>query len=90
MAIPDMAFKLPNLSESAAALRWARRLLLLQGRLRSNEPTQIRKVFSRLTTKSIGAGTIKAEETTLKRYVSALKERSNSLTNFVRGHPTRS
>jgi CIC family chloride channel protein len=41
MAIPDMAFKLPNLSESAAALRWARRLLLLQGRLRSNEPTQI-------------------------------------------------
>jgi CIC family chloride channel protein len=41
MAIPDMAFKLPNLAESAAALRWARRLLLLQGRLRSNEPTQI-------------------------------------------------
>ena len=41
MATPDMAFKLPNLSESAAALRWARRLLLLQGRLRSNEPTQI-------------------------------------------------
>ncbi|HEY2416866.1 MAG TPA: chloride channel protein, partial [Steroidobacteraceae bacterium] len=36
-----MAFKLPNLAESAAALRWARRLLLLQGRLRSNEPTQI-------------------------------------------------
>ena len=41
MAISDMAFKLPNLAESAAALRWARRLLLLQGRLRSNEPTQI-------------------------------------------------
>ena len=41
MAIPGMAFKLPNLAESAAALRWARRLLLLQGRLRSNEPTQI-------------------------------------------------
>src|SRR5260370_33963282 len=41
MAIPDMAFKFPNLAESAAALRWARRLLLLQGRLRSHEPTQI-------------------------------------------------
>src|SRR5260221_6126532 len=41
MAIPVMAFKFPNLAESAAALRWARRLLLLQGRLRSNEPTQI-------------------------------------------------
>jgi CIC family chloride channel protein len=41
MATPEMAFKLPNLAESAAALRWARRLLLLQGRLRSNEPTQI-------------------------------------------------
>jgi chloride channel protein, CIC family len=40
MAILDMAFKVPNLAESAAALRWARRLLLLQGRLRSNEPTQ--------------------------------------------------
>jgi chloride channel protein, CIC family len=36
-----MALKLPNLAESAAALRWARRFLLLQGRLRSNEPTQI-------------------------------------------------
>ena len=41
MATLEMAFKLPNLAESAAALRWARRLLLLQGRLRSNEPTQI-------------------------------------------------
>src|ERR1041384_6972354 len=41
MATLDMAFKVPNLAESAAALRWARRLLLLQGRLRSNEPTQI-------------------------------------------------
>jgi CIC family chloride channel protein len=41
MAILGMAFKVPNLAESAAALRWARRLLLLQGRLRSNEPTQI-------------------------------------------------
>src|SRR5258708_4728830 len=41
MAIPVMAFKFPDLAESAAALRWARRLLLLQGRLRSNEPTQI-------------------------------------------------
>src|ERR1044071_4217610 len=41
MATPDLAFKIPNLPESASALRWARRLLLLQGRLRSNEPTQI-------------------------------------------------
>src|ERR1041384_4287917 len=41
MAIPNLAFKVPNLSASAATLRWARRLLLLQGRLRSSEPTQI-------------------------------------------------
>jgi len=41
MTTTGMAFKFPNLAGSAAALKWARRLLLLQGRLRSNEPTQI-------------------------------------------------
>ncbi len=41
MATLDTAFKIPNFAGSASALRWARRLLLLQGRLRSNEPTQI-------------------------------------------------
>src|SRR5690349_5033601 len=41
MAALEMAFKIPNLAQSAGAFRWARRLLLLQGRLRSNEPTQI-------------------------------------------------
>ena len=41
MAIRKLSFKAPNLADSAAALRWVRHFLLMQGRLRSNEPTQI-------------------------------------------------